>query len=132
MPDLVIRNSKSCYDLENGNSLCNVVIEDKSKESLMGRHIPISLLAQGKIKSINDIKGCWKDKDGNTYCMVHAKGKNGSKEKIVKANVGKRIDPNIGTDNIYRKFTQNIRNNRSPQRRKCDPEKDENCKPYYY
>lgn len=119
MPDLIIRNSDSCWNVD-GKTFCNVVLEKKERDdNLMGGMAPTSFIIDGQIKKIKDVKGCWKDKDGKMYCMVNAKGKDGGKNTVAEAYFGQHLQ-----------IPSSITNNRSP-RRKCDPKTDPYCEIKY-
>jgi len=113
MPDLVVKNSDSCWKFE-GGTLCNVVINDKrSKET-----VPASFIMMGSIKGVNGINHCWETDDGSIMCSVKAKGKDGGKNISARTVFNHHIEvPN---------FQSPVQNARSMP--KCDPKTDPYCR----
>lgn len=115
MPDLIIRNSDSCWNVDN-KTFCNVVLENKEKKgNMMEGMVPASFIVDGQIKRVKKIKGCWRDKDGKMYCLVNTKGKNGGKDTVAEAHFGHHLQ-----------IPTSITNNRSPMK-ECDPKTDPYC-----
>ncbi len=76
MPNFVIRKSNTCWDF-GSFSVCPVTIKNKDTKDLE----KASFIVNGRAVKIKKIKKCWEGKDGNIYCIVNTKGKNG-KNKI--------------------------------------------------